>query len=120
MTTSVPNDPMPIKVMADYCCYPLWWDSQHPVWEKSYRGEFGNINPSLLGLSESLCSDLQTWAYQFDAILVWDDPASSKFATPEAERQFEADGRALAQRVSAELGHCAVIRYWRDPWTIIT
>ena len=95
---------MLIKVMADYHCWPLWWDA----------GEAGNIDPATLGVSAALAADLAAWAARYDATLDADDPARSGFATSAAEAAFETQGRLLARRLAQELEGRATVRYWRD------
>lgn len=93
---------MKIRVMADYECWPLWWDGD---------GQVGNIAPSELGLSEGLSAALLAWALAYDATLNAKDPACSGFASYADWQRFEADGAQLAARVAAELGERATVRY---------
>lgn len=93
---------MKIRVMADYECWPLWWDGD---------GRVGNIAPSDLGLSDCLWADLKAWASAYDATLNRDDPLSSGFASSDDQKQFHAQGERLATRVAEELGANAAVRY---------
>ena len=93
---------MKIRVMADYGCWPLWWDGD---------GAVGNIAPSGLGLSESLLAALLAWAASFDATLNREDPARSGFASREDWQRFHAEGARLAARLAEELGQRASVRY---------
>lgn len=93
---------MKIKVMADYECWPLWWDGD---------GLVDNVAPADLGLSDGLTADLCAWAAAYDATLDRDDPAASRFASSEEERSFHARGERLAARVAEELGPAATVRY---------
>ncbi len=43
------------------------------------------------------------WADAFDAILNWDDPASSGFASEAEEKAFEEEGEALWKLLQVEL-----------------
>ena len=95
---------MHIRVMPDYDCAPLWRD----------EGKVGNLRPEELRLSDALCADLWNWASIYDATLVRDDPIESGFASDADERAFEEQGRRLTERVAAELGLAADVRYWRD------
>ncbi|GAA1942845.1 hypothetical protein [Kitasatospora viridis] len=90
------HEPRGIRVLADYQCHPLWL--VHPD-----AGDLSPEDPSL-GLSADLAGRLADWAAEYDAILDWDDPASSAFAEPEAEEAFYALGRTLAERLAEELG----------------
>lgn len=95
------SSPKKLKLMADYGCFPLWsWD--YP--------EF-NVDPCSLPLSNGLIADLCQWQDRYDAILNWDDPASSGFPTPEAETAFRTDGARLARRLQTELGSGFQVRF---------
>lgn len=87
--------------MADYGCFPL-------------GAPDGNLEYDALSISPELVDDLQRWADEYDAILVWDDPASSGFATQELQDQFVVTGRALARRLAYELGPNFVVVYFDD------
>jgi len=83
---------MKMKLMADYDCYPFW-------------GEDGeNIDPSSLGLSETLTRDLNAWAKSYDATLNQDDPLESGFASEDAERLFQEEGARLHLLLQREIG----------------
>jgi hypothetical protein len=96
---------MKIKVMTDYDCAPLWWDSSDGV---------GDIRPEDLPLSDGLRRDLWNWQATYDAILVRDDPRLTAFPSEAAEQAFENQGRRLTERVANELGPSVAVRYWRD------
>lgn len=106
MTTGQDGAALRIKVMPDYQCWPLWWDSGAP--------DIGNIDPASLGLPAPLVADLTAWAERFEAGFDWDDPGRSPAPTSEEALAFEAEGRSLARRVAAALGPGAVVRYWKD------
>lgn len=95
---------MKIRVMADYGCWPLWWDGD---------GRTGNIAPSDLGLSDALCAELRAWSSAYDATLNPDDPVSSGFATCVEQHRFHEWGARLTDRVARELGRGATVRYQR-------
>jgi len=88
--------------MADYECWPLWWDEADRV---------GNISPGELGLSDHLSAELFAWASTYDATLNRDNPLSSGFASDDEERLFHEQGRRLAACVADELGSDAAVRY---------
>jgi hypothetical protein len=93
--------PTKIKLMTDYGCHPLWWDGQ---------GRVGNIDPALLGLSEELRRELQSWATRYDAILNHDDPRASGFRSRDDEQSFEEDGRSLKAKLEDALGPSFEVR----------
>lgn len=103
---------MPIKIMGDYGCHPLWWDSEHPAWS-AWGGQMGDIDPLSLGITPDVANDLQRWAAKFDAMLNLEDPASTSIP-PEVEAALDAQGRMLSDRLARELGPKAHVRYWRD------
>jgi hypothetical protein len=95
-----------IKLMADYGCQPLWWDSDP-------SGQVGNSDPAALGLSPGLVAALHAWAAAWDATLNEADPAASDFVTEAARAAFEAEGERLTHLVAGELGAAAAVRFWR-------
>jgi hypothetical protein len=106
MSRTAPAMPsaMKIKLMPDYECSPLWWDGE--------PGRFGdNIDPTDIGLDDSLKADLYAWAERYDATLDQDYPPDSCFATKEDLAKFVANGEALAARVRVALGPDWTVRY---------
>ena len=93
-----------LKLMPDYECWPLW-----PVGGDDY----GPIDPASLPITADLQRRLLDWADAFDAILNWDDPASSDFESPAAREAFIQAGEALAADLRTELGAGYTIEYWR-------
>ncbi|MEW2132711.1 hypothetical protein [Streptomyces sp. NPDC005435] len=89
------RQPRRLRVLADYFCHPLW-----------LPGESDNVSPAdpRLGLSAGLAERLTAWAAEFDGILCGEDPASTAFESPQAERRFGETGEALAHAVARELG----------------
>lgn len=87
------TSPRRIKVMADYGCHPLW------SMDEAYSG---NLDPEVLGLSPALVADLRAWAERFDDALDWDNPGAVCEEDGFVARH-EAEGRALAKRLSGEL-----------------
>ncbi len=84
-----------LRVAAEYRAYPVWL--LHP-------DGTDNPAPEELGLSGPLCRALEEWADDFDTIFPEDDPGAAAFASPDAEKEFNARGRALAQQVADEVG----------------
>jgi len=84
-----------LKLMADYDSFPLWDASP---------GQVGNVDPGSLPISEQLQSELTAWAQSFNQTLNQDDPLNSGFVSTEEEEKFKAEGRALGERLQAELG----------------
>jgi hypothetical protein len=84
-----------IKLMADYDCFPLWG---------FIDGEFGNIDPNELLLSEDIKTQLLQWAKIYDSTLDKNDPSNSGFVSIESELEFKKFGDKLAQQLRLELG----------------
>ena len=84
-----------IKLMADYQCHPLW--NMSP-------GEYGDVSPDDLPISQNLKDRLTAWARAFDATLNMDYPPDSGFESEEAEAEFKREGYRLAEQLRDELG----------------
>ncbi len=91
-----------VKVMADYDCFPIWWDQADKV---------GNIDPKNLPISSVLAADLERWADMFTAMLSRDDPRNSGFKTEQEYRDFDQAGALLTQRLAEELSGKYEVRY---------
>jgi hypothetical protein len=89
-----------IKLMADYQCHPLW---------NMLPGEYGDMNPDDLPISQGLKDQLHAWARAFDATLNMDYPPDSGFDSDEAEAEFKREGYRLAEELRNELGSAFTI-----------
>ena len=92
-----------VKVMAEYRCWPLWWD-------EGDEG-IGNVDPRTLPLSPALVARLDAWAERLDSILDGDYPPDSRFAREPSQKAFVQEGPALTAEVQRELGLEFVFRY---------
>lgn len=94
-----------IRVLADYGCYALWVRD---------GGGYRNADPQAeeFGLSESLASDLNSWASDYSATYHDEDPLASGFDSPSAEGEFINRGRLLAERVQREVGKRWTVFYF--------
>jgi hypothetical protein len=81
-----------VKVMTDYCAYPLW-----ALDEDAY----GDFAPEALDLSSELTRDLNEWAEAYTASYDESDPAVSRW-TEEEHRAHDAKARPLAARLARE------------------
>lgn len=95
--------PSTVLVYADWQCWPTWTVDE--------TGAVDNPRPGDLGLSAGLAGELETWAEEYDAIFNEDYPPDTAFPSEAAERDWVARGRALAVRVSAELGGDVEVHY---------
>lgn len=84
-----------IKLMPDYQCFPIW---------DMTPGEYGDIDPAALPISNLLQRQLMGWAKAYDETLNLDDPANSGFSSVNEKNAFEAEGFRLAAQLSVELG----------------
>lgn len=84
-----------LKLMADYDCFPLW---------EATPGQVGNVDPGSLPISKQLQTELAAWGQMFNHTFNQDDPQNSGFVCTEEEEKFKVMGRALGQRLQAELG----------------
>ncbi|WP_329136588.1 hypothetical protein OG552_25135 [Streptomyces sp. NBC_01476] len=92
--------------MADYDCYGLW--------VASAQG-YENVAPETFLTDGELAEAINEWSDQYDATLNREDPASSGFASADAERMFIDRGRLLADRLKSELGESWAVLYY-DPF----
>jgi hypothetical protein len=92
-----------VRVAADYHCWPTWVDN---------GTVFENADPRTLPISAQIAAALLQWAEEYDATLDQDYPPDSSFATPGDEAQWVERGRALAQRLTKELGGSAQVTYF--------
>lgn len=88
-----------IKLSAEYFNCALWdLDEDSP-------GYGAPIDPPNWPVSDDLRGALLRWSEAWDATFDQSDPSSElKFATPEDEAWFWAEGRRLTDRLRAELG----------------
>lgn len=96
-----------LKIMPEYECFSFWLGK---------NGLLENVDPSSLGISAPLASDIDAWENEYEATYVPDDPARSGFPSPDVEEIFNQRGLALAARVKRELGALWTVVY-RDTLT---
>lgn len=85
-------------IMPEYQCHSFW------ATDGTTSGIHDNVSAESLGLSPALVADVTAWQDAYEATYVPDDPASSGFSSPATEEAFRQAGRAIADRVAAELG----------------
>lgn len=83
-----------IKLMPDYCAYPLWGIDPDNI---------GNINPYDLPLTPETIKSLESYAAEYNAGLNWDDPGNTPDPTLAEINAFEAAGITLWERLDQEL-----------------
>jgi hypothetical protein len=91
-----------IKLMADYGCWPLWYNDPKDVYN------VGPFDPNTWPLSESLIVDLADWQKTFDSTIDMNDPADAGFYSQEDLEQFTLTGRVLKTRIEQELPNIEV------------
>jgi hypothetical protein len=92
-----------LKLMPDYDCFPLW--------EEIPDGT-RNVDPADLPLDPELRQELLDWADAYDATLDPDYPPDSGFPSPEAEVEFDRQGRDLWRRLVEQLRGAATVSYF--------
>jgi hypothetical protein len=83
-----------IKQMADYFRYPMW---------ETTSGEYGDISPESLPISDDLRKAIIVWASTYDVILDMNNPSEAGFKTQEDVNQFRSAGYSLTDRLQKEL-----------------
>lgn len=84
-----------LKLMPEVHCWPVW-----------NVDDAGNVDPSLLPLSEALIADLNKWSERFDTIYRLDEAnfhLDVSFASKEEENIFYDDGWKLLDRLKQEM-----------------
>lgn len=84
-----------LKLMAEYGGTVLWWVNLTGV---------GPADPDALPISSGLRVALREWADAYDQTLNQEYPPDSGFSTPEAELDFEIEGRRLWKELQVQLG----------------
>jgi hypothetical protein len=82
-----------IKRYTDWGCYPVW-----------DIDDTGDFDPEDLPLSGETLERIQVWKANFNAMLNWDDPASTPPTSPEVEKAFQQEGLLLWKQLQHELG----------------
>ena len=83
---------IPIKLMADLQCHPLWNTSA----ESS-----GNIDPKTLPISQELQIGLRQWADNFESAT---NQGQTGFLSAKDKANFERQGTSLKNALQTELG----------------
>lgn len=94
-----------IKLMADYQCFPLWWQETDKV---------GDINPATLPLSQETIYRLEKWAETYDRTLNLEDPRLSGFASEKETQMFDLEGISLWHQLRKELAPDYEVSYFSD------
>lgn len=94
-----------IKLMADYQCFPLWWQETDKV---------GDIDPATLPLSQETIERLKKWAAIYDRTLNLEDPILSGFASEEETQMFDLEGISLWHQLRKELAPDYEVSYFSD------
>lgn len=87
-----------LRLSPDYFCSPIWHD------DSETSGEYGDIDPHQLPISQRLAEETMAWAAWFDAGLDMNDPGNSKGMTAEEKTAFLSEGERLFECLKRELG----------------
>ena len=89
--------------MLEWRCWPLW--------TRDGTGGEDTPDPATIA-SGGLAAELVAWGDEYDALWDPDDPGQGpQFAGRDAELDFFARGRALADRLAAEVGDRWAVRF---------
>jgi hypothetical protein len=94
-----------IRLMADYGCDPLWGEEPD---------EIGDLDPTTLPISQETLKRLEKWVHTYEAILNWEDPASSGFPSVEAREDFDKEGISLWLQLRKELSPDYEVLYFSE------
>jgi hypothetical protein len=86
---------MKIKLMADYGCFPLWYNESDKC---------GDINPESLPLTQSTINRLHKWSDLYNTFLDWSDPGNSPEVPDDVWEAFKQEGKELWKLLQLELG----------------
>src|SRR5438270_9257915 len=99
---------MKLKLMADYCCWPLWYNGPDNT-------RIGPVDPETLPLSKALKERLLKWSETFDKQLDLMNPRDVLSApewTTEEALWFDNEGRELWIQLRGELGTAYQVSYF--------
>lgn len=88
-----------LRLSADYSCYPIWHD------DGELTGEYGNIDPRSLPISEQLANDCIKWAAWFDSFINIKDPYNSREISSEEKQNFDIEKKRLLHELTLELSN---------------
>lgn len=91
--------------MADYQCFPIWG---------SFDGVEGNINPTVLTITDELKNLLSDWQAEYDATLNMQNPVQSGFGSEEAAIAFEKQGLLIWRLLSLQMGETYIVSYFSE------
>ena len=78
-----------LRLRPEFACWPLW---------DADTGD--NVSHYHIDISPDLAERIENWDDRFQLIYKDDDPASSGFASPEAEQAYIEEGRAIARELA--------------------
>lgn len=87
------------KLMADHECWPIWETSD---------GQYCNVDPAVLGLSDALVKRIEAWADAYDGTFNAEGPAQSGFRDTDAQSRFEHEGLSIWWALQAALPEAEV------------
>lgn len=81
------------------------WLGRSGLWLLDAKGRRKAVDAEDIGLSEGLADRLEAWMDSFDAIYDEASEAASDFGSAAERAAWEAEGLAITQAISAELGN---------------
>lgn len=80
------------------------WLGLSGLWTVDAKGRRKPVDAEDVGLSDALADRLEAWMDAFDAIYEEEQEARSRFPNAVEQLAWEAEGMALAQAITDELG----------------
>ena len=94
-----------LRLLPEIQCWPTWLQ----IGESQV---FDNVDPFVLGISNSLAGSLRGWSDRWDETYdMVHDPGNPKFPSAAHERVFWQDGTELAKKLRSELGENWNVEY---------
>lgn len=94
-----------LRLVTDYFCYPVFHD------DGTSSGEYGDIDPRTLPISEELAHDLIEWQSWFERGVDMNDPGNSKGMSAAESELFKKQGYDLLERLRGELSSEYEVRW---------
>jgi hypothetical protein len=99
--------PVTIQLLADFGLYPFWIDKGNGTFEAQEPEKF----QARFALPDHVMCAILTWDEVYQAILIWDDPASTAWSSPEAHQRYIEQGRAASRLLRLHIPDDVRIRY---------
>lgn len=90
--------------------YRIWLVPGHfPLWRAEESGQFTEVSPRELPISDDVANAIFLWAGRFDEAMAWPEPRNRGFTSDKAFDKYVREGEELARVLSFELGVDSVV-----------